>query len=182
MRFFPHVTLSAALLVSGPRPVSPPPSADEVSPVEYDVYAALLDEGGPIIPPDSTDLVICHATFVVDACRWPSADPMPEAWTSYVERGRRAAAIDPAALRQRGLKVVSRTARRDPHACGGPSWIGLSRVGFNHDSTEAIVRYSMSVGAGPYPGCGYAAGSLVRYWRKPGGKWKSKDVLSQWMT
>lgn len=57
----------------------------------------------------------------------------------------------------------------------------LSRVGFNADSTHAVMTYSESTGPGPFPGCGYFSGKLLLLRRTEQGEWVA-TVAARWMT
>ena len=66
--------------------------------------------------------------------------------------------------------------------CSGVPIVSLSRVGFSSDSTHAVFAYSYSVGAGPYPGCGYVVGQVVGYRRRLGYRWTYWRSLLSWIS
>jgi hypothetical protein len=65
--------------------------------------------------------------------------------------------------------------------CWAMPTASLSRVGFNADSTRAVMSYSESSGPGPFPGCGYVGEKLLLLRRTEQGDWIA-TVAAQWMT
>jgi hypothetical protein len=58
----------------------------------------------------------------------------------------------------------------------------FSRVGYNSDSTHAVVSYSESTGPGPFPGCGYVSGQLLLLQRDNLGGWRVATVALEFIT
>jgi hypothetical protein len=65
---------------------------------------------------------------------------------------------------------------RGPSRCWPMPTARFSRVGFNSDSTHAVVFYSESTGPGPYPACGYVSAKLVLLRRDNLRSWRVATV------
>jgi hypothetical protein len=71
---------------------------------------------------------------------------------------------------------------REASRCWPMPTASFSRVGFNSDSTHAVVFYSESTGPGPYPGCGYVSGQLLLLKRDNPGGWRVATVALKYIT
>ena len=150
---------------------------------EYSVYSALLlREGREVVIADTTQPIeICQ---VAEPHCWIGTVPSEykAAATSYISRNRTKTNIEdrfPPALRAHLQRGWTGSPVR---GCRGTPRLILSRVGFNDDSTRAVVGYEMAVGEGPYPGCGYIAGAVVALRRQSDGVWKIEQDIERWIT
>jgi hypothetical protein len=74
------------------------------------------------------------------------------------------------------------TVPRDGTHCEGRPLLSISRVGLDSSRTHGVLTYFSAVGAGPYPGCGYAAGATVLVARRADGIWEIVRTLQSWIT
>ena len=154
-----------------------------LSDLDYTIYAAVVLREGH-------EAVIADSTYPLEACQ-PSE---PHCWIAAVPAEFKAAATD--YLSQNQTRVLME--ERFPatvHAHLQRKWSGsrvrgcrdtprltLSRIGFNRDSSKAVVAYETVVGQGPYPGCGYMAGYVLTVARTPNGVWMVDRQLIRWIT
>ena len=75
-----------------------------------------------------------------------------------------------------------RSAPPTSESCTTIPRVTLSRVGFNTDTTKAVISFRVTVGTGPYPGCGFMYGGLLFLARKPGRAWTTWRSGSGWIT
>jgi hypothetical protein len=61
--------------------------------------------------------------------------------------------------------------------CGANPVVAVTRVGFDSMQTVAIAGYQFSVGARPYPGCGYAQSGGLVFLRQRDGSWMQIGTL-----
>ena len=175
-----QLTVVAFVCACTYSPRAPTPTPDTIPSMEYDLFATIIrGERDSIVEPDSTHSMPCRS---VDQCPWRLGGAEPATWGAYITANRTSARVSSDLLRKRGLTLVSRSYRPSSRACSGPRWIALARAGFGPDSTEALVQYSVSTGAGPYPGCGWAAGGMYLYRRSADGTWRRTKVFDQWIT
>jgi hypothetical protein len=153
-----------------------------ISDTEYDLFAtALRQYGTTLLEPDSTTWFHCPPESD-EPCGWRQATPEPPGWAAFMAANRTAARISAEALRRRGFVIAPRDYQGDPHACGGPLHVVISRAGFSNDSTDAVIHLSVNTGAGPYPGCGWAAGGMYLYHRGKDGIWRLSKTYDNWTT
>ena len=158
-----------------PTPIGPDPV--------YSVYSVLLRRlsRDVILVNDSTEpLEICEPTE--EHC-WLSHIPLDykTAADDYVLRNRNKAIVQN--LFADSIQVrLQDLATSPPHGCHDTPRVTLSRVGFDRDTTRAIVAYSIVVGEGPYPGCGYLETLLVALHRDRAGIWRLLRELAGWIT
>jgi hypothetical protein len=179
MRIFPAAAIATAVMgCSHPTSTLPAPASGVPAP-EYDLYAiVILHQHTAVFTPDSTSPVVCLPGKSYDPCTFKGEGPPPEAWTAFIALNRTAVAIDSAELAKRGVKLVGAMTEEAWRVCPpGPAVVHLSRVGFNHDSTEAILESGLAAGKGPFEGCGYAAGQTSVFRRERGGPWKLVRIL-----
>jgi hypothetical protein len=68
-------------------------------------------------------------------------------------------------------------ALNEPDRCRRNPTIHVTRVGFDSLRTVAVVGYYVSVGAGPYPGCGYINTGGFVFQRGRNGRWRPIGAL-----
>src|SRR5512143_3430819 len=149
----------------------------------YSIYSVLLRRlsRDVILVNDSTrPLQMCQPTE--EHC-WLSHIPLDykTAADDYLLRNRNRATVQnlfPDSIQVR----LQDLATSPPHGCHDAPRVTLSRVGFNRDTTRAIVAYSIVVGEGPYPGCGYLQGLVVALHRDHDGIWRLFQELAGWIT
>ena len=178
------IATALAFPACAPSPSATPTPSGGISSIEYDLYAVVIKkEQTAIFTLDSTTPVVCRPNDSWDPCRLHGLGPDPEAWTAFVAVNKRAVAIDTVELARRGIQMVGPYSESALRVCPpGPARFGLSRVGFNHDSTEAVLRSSSAAGKGPFSGCGYSGGETSLYRRKPGGEWEWVHFFSMGMS
>lgn len=180
MRMHHLVFVTIALTACAHNAPSVPSPVSQLSSLEYDLYAVVIKkQNTDIFTPDSTTPVKCQAGVRWDPCQREGPGPDPEAWTAFVAVNKAAMAIDSAELARRGIRMVGRPTDAARNVCPpGPALVDLSRAGFNHDSTEAVLRSGFAAGPGPFEECGYNGGETSLYRREPGGAWKWVDFFS----
>ena len=185
MRFcFMPTLLALALSGCAHHPSATPTPRGPFSPLEYDLYAVVIHhQETPIFAPDSTTPVVCRPGEAFDDCTPTMGTPDPEAWAAFIANNRVAVAIDPAALRRRGIEVIGPYTAKARKICPPiAALVRLSRAGFNHDSTVAVIKSSFAAGPGPFAECGYAGGAIEVYAREPGGPWEYRGPIKIWMS
>jgi hypothetical protein len=148
---------------------------------EYAVYAALLTtQRGQVVVLDTTQPMYlcrpsassCWAATATDDFKVAAADYLLENATAV----RLQPALGPAAHLARDWTGPPIT------GCQDTPRVTLTRVGFSPDTTRAVAGYSVRVGQGPYPGCGYVAGAIVGLSRSPDGTWRITREFMRWTT
>ena len=184
MRLPLYLAVALTFPACAPAPPSIPTPSGSLSSLEYDLYAMVIKKQQTrIFTPDSTSPVVCHPNDSWDPCQLHGQGPDPEAWTNFVAVNKTRVAIDSVELARRGVRMVGPFSERALRVCPpGPALFDLSRIGFNHDSTEAVLRSGAAAGKGPFDGCGYSAGETSLYRRKPGGKWEWAGIFSATMS
>ena len=150
----------------------PPPSID----AEYEVYSRVLAGlGDSLILGDSTEVFAA----LVDAQK-----QFQMAWQDYRAKQSSARSLQLGGLAPGlRLRLASTAPRYTPGAClNDVPRVRLSRVGFNPDTTRAVVFYRLRVGGPPYPGCGYVSEGILYLARKPGRAWRVVDGGRLWIT
>ena len=146
---------------------------------EYSVYSHLLrGQSRPIIVNDSTSpmsqgrQVYCSQPDLrPGSCIEPPAGTSVEMWEDFAEKNRQAWLIEPRF--DPSINVVMKRDAKLPEAdCSGPRINYFSRVGFNLDLTQAVVRITTITGKGPMPGCGFATGTRIMLQKTETG-WKT---------
>ena len=175
-------TLSIAACPQSPPPTPTP--AGSLSSLEYDLYAVIIKhQRTAIFTPESTTPVACDPDSSFNPCPLLTDGPDDEAMWAYFTVNQRAMKIDSAELARRGIKLIGPATPSARTICPPPAAVfHLSRPGFNHDSTEAVVRSSSAAGPGPFEECGYAGGQTSLYRRTPGGPWMWARHFSQWIS
>jgi hypothetical protein len=184
MRPLLSLAVAFAFAACAPAPSAMPTPSRGISSLEYDLYAMVIKkERTAIFTPDSTSPVVCRPNVSWDPCQLHGSSPVPEAWTAFIAVNQSAVAIDSVELARRGIQMVGPFSEAVMRVCPlGPAWFELSRVGFNHDSTEAVLQSGSAAGKGSFDECGYSAGETSLYRRKPGGKWEWVGIFSRTMS
>lgn len=149
------------------------PSAATGPDYEYQVYGSLIDILGESRP----DMVLVARTKPLECadgeCRSVVHDSAPrELWADYVRKNQESEPIHRARLpRRSGVRLSTEIKDVPAVNCAIPAWIAFSRVGFNTDSTLAMVDYFEVSDVGPARGCAPQYGVLLTLERQPGGKW-----------
>lgn len=184
MRSLLSLAVAFAFAACAPAPSAMPTPSRGISSLEYDLYATVIKkQRTAIFTPDSTSPVVCRPGVSWDPCQLHGSGPIPEAWSAFIAVNQSAVAIDSVELARRGIQMVgpfSEAAMRVGPL--GPARFELSRVGFNHDSTEAVIQSNAAAGKGSFDECGYSAGDTSLYRRKPGGEWEWVRMFSATMT
>lgn len=147
--------------------------------LEYEVYSEFLGSGritAHIV--DSTYGEPLCLFVTREGCRLRSSPPaqFAEALADYEKRNGKSVPIRPGFAATVNAHVVTVHAVSDLR-CGQSPILVLSRVGFNADSTAAVLGYSVSYGCH-----GFASGGILGYRRLPGHRWTFRKSLSGWIT
>lgn len=95
-------------------------------------------------------------------------DMLMDAATDFRRRNESPSAFPPSTVRElRGKRAVSASER-----CDGVGLLAFTRVGFEASMEYAVAGYVFTVGAGPYPGCGYLTAATYFLQRTRTGAWE----------
>ena len=166
------------------------PGRSEVADAEYEVYSFLLQS-----MPDRSTLLVADSTTQRGAkpnrfCRAPgvpSADCLKpfegvtyEAWFDFAEKNLSASLLHDRFDRELKVKLV-RNAPQVERTCTTPKVIRFSRVGFNDDRSQAVLRMSTHTGKPSEWGCGFVQGSLIILEKTSTG-WRQLPIGYHWMS
>ncbi|HST61761.1 MAG TPA: hypothetical protein VLK84_23880 [Longimicrobium sp.] len=140
--------------------------------MEYRVYASILQMLGETRP----NMVVADRTVPLpcpmgECLGNTSRDLWPDVWADYVRKNESAVDIRAGGF---GGDVRVRLSGREvppPVDCSAHPWIALSRVGFNADSTLAMVHWFQATDVGPTRGCNDRYGILTVLERRADGTW-----------
>lgn len=94
----------------------------------------------------------------------------------------RTVAAGQSALAARRVRVAPAAPGWVRERCSASPRMEVSRAGFDSKRSVAIVRYRVTVGLGPYPGCGYIIEGGHIFARQRDGRWKHIAQLAGMMT
>lgn len=158
----------AAVLVSAGRLQGQEPTP------EQQVWAAVIQARG--------DGVVLEERT---SSQWMSGVPRDvpaDAWASFLEANREPVALRDHLLPHPSVRFESDVPDAAEGDCRSRRTLLLSRVGFSADGTLAVVSVGGAVGAGPYPGCGYAWSDTVLMRRSADGTWRTVRMLGGFIT
>ncbi|HET7584741.1 MAG TPA: hypothetical protein VFK13_07535 [Gemmatimonadaceae bacterium] len=148
---------------------------------EYQVYGAVLADFGHTVRVSkrTQDALFCNPSPT------PCVDTTPEAFVDamleYAAKNASPVVLSPTPKPSTPVEPWKAPAGADT-TCWPIPTVTLSRVGLGPDRTTAVVSYDMTVGPGPYPGCGYSAGALLLLRKDSDGSWHIVDRIARWIT
>ena len=145
--------------------------AEALLAAEYSVYSQLLRGSRDFAVADSTIAMhpapACSAD-VRSQC-WPERDGVSaEAWNDHSRKNLTRSELQPLFDPDLGIKLERHSGLVAP-TCSQPRIVSFTRPGFNKDLTQAVIWVTHQQGAGPFPGCGFVASSLMVLNRVQGG-------------
>ena len=179
------LTTAACAARATPSQAGGQPASDATKPsaAEYVIYSTVLaevnyevrvaertEEGRP-----------CDSTFAPFCDPRRFSEKFQEALRDYAVKRRDVTVLPRLPIPARPVAQWRAPAGEASHCWPMPT-SRFSRVGFNRDSTHAVVSYSESAGPGPFPGCGYLSSQLLLLQRAESGEWRIAVVALESIT